>query len=99
MVLQLDEPLQDPAALNAFYISRQARKMGYKVLLSGTGGDDVFTGYRRHKAVAMEKYWAWLPQSVKEQLNLQSYKLDQRRPFLDVWQSYLGVLIYLAIID
>lgn len=80
MVLQLDEPIADPAALNAFYISQSARKMGFKVLLSGAGGDDVFTGYRRHQALVMEKYWAWLPQSVRRQLDMQSQKLDQRRP-------------------
>ena len=81
MVLQLDEPLADPAALNAFYISRQAHKMGFKVLLSGTGGDDVFTGYRRHQAAAIEKYWALLPHSMRQQLDVRSQKLDQRRPF------------------
>ena len=81
MVLQLDEPLADPAALNAFYISRQAHKMGFKVLLSGTGGDDVFTGYRRHQAAAIEKYWTLLPHSMRQQLDVRSQKLDQRRPF------------------
>ena len=63
-VLQLDEPLADPAALNDLF--RVKPKM-IQSLLSGTGGDDVFTGYRRYTA-AMEKYWA--PQSVKKQLNL-----------------------------
>jgi asparagine synthase (glutamine-hydrolysing) len=50
MVNQLDEPLADPAALNVFYISKAARVAGIKVLLSGAGGDDLFTGYRRHLA-------------------------------------------------
>ena len=80
MVLQLDEPLADPAALNAFYISRQAHNMGFKVLLSGTGGDDIFTGYRRHKAEAIQKYWSCLPSSIKKKLYKRGQKLDQRRP-------------------
>ena len=48
MVWQLDEPLADPAPLNVLYISCLARDLGIKVLLSGAGGDDLFTGYRRH---------------------------------------------------
>ena len=48
MVFQLDEPLADPAPLNVLYISRLAREQGMKVLLSGAGGDDVFSGYLRH---------------------------------------------------
>ena len=62
MVTQLDEPLADPAALNVFYISKLAKEQGIKVLLSGTGGDDLFTGYRRHYALQLERYWKWMPQ-------------------------------------
>ena len=61
MVEQLDEPLADPAPLNVLYISRLGREHGMKVLLSGTGGDDLFAGYRRHQALAAERYWAWVP--------------------------------------
>jgi asparagine synthase (glutamine-hydrolysing) len=32
-----------------------------KVLLSGAGGDDIFSGYRRHQALASERYWGWMP--------------------------------------
>ena len=38
MILQLDEPLAEPAALNVFYICKSAREPGVKVLLSGAGG-------------------------------------------------------------
>lgn len=61
MVFQLDEPQADPAALNVLFISRMARENGIKVLLSGAGGDDIFSGYRRHQALNFEKYWSWLP--------------------------------------
>jgi asparagine synthase (glutamine-hydrolysing) len=68
MVYQLDEPQADPAALNTFYISRLARENGIKVLLSGAGGDDIFTGYRRHHALMLERYWAWLPAPMRHVL-------------------------------
>jgi len=63
MVGLLDEPLADPACLNVLYISRAARADGFKVLLSGTGGDDVFSGYRRHAALAWAERLSWLPSS------------------------------------
>jgi asparagine synthase (glutamine-hydrolysing) len=79
MVVQLDEPLADPAALNVLYISQLARSQGMKVLLSGAGGDDLFTGYRRHRAVNAEKYWRWLPRGVRSKLAQFTGELDQRR--------------------
>lgn len=65
MVTQLDEPLADPASLNVRYISKLARSQGIKVLLSGAGGDDLFTGYRRHFALQFERYWSWMPKSFR----------------------------------
>ena len=81
MIYQLDEPLADPAALNVLYISRLARESGIKVLLSGAGGDDVFSGYRRHRAVMAEKWWDWLPRSTREWLADATGSLNQSRPF------------------
>lgn len=80
MVVQLDEPLADPAPLNVLYISRLARQYGIKVLLSGAGGDDLFSGYRRHRAVQAERCWRWIPRSVRGQLERFTEHLDQRRP-------------------
>ena len=80
MVAQLDEPLADPAPLNVFYISRLAREQGVKVLLSGTGGDDLFTGYRRHRALMSEGVWSWLPRPVRVGLDLLTSGLNQHRP-------------------
>jgi asparagine synthase (glutamine-hydrolysing) len=65
MVWHLDEPQADPAPLNALFIARLAREHGIKVLLSGAGGDDIFTGYRRHHALQTERFWAGLPHGVR----------------------------------
>jgi asparagine synthase (glutamine-hydrolysing) len=65
MIYHLDEPQADAAPLNVLFISRLARQHGIKVLLSGAGGDDIFSGYRRHRAMVLEKYWDWLPNSVR----------------------------------
>ena len=51
MIWHLDEPQADPAPLHVFNICEKARGLGEVVLLGGTAGDDVFSGYRRHHAL------------------------------------------------
>tara|TARA_B100001559_G_C16503410_1_gene624528 strand:+ start:1566 stop:3479 length:1914 start_codon:yes stop_codon:yes gene_type:complete len=82
MVYQLDEPLADPSALNVLYISRLAKKNNIKVLLSGAGGDDIFTGYRRHTAINFEKYWKWLPQFGRLALSNITNSFDQNKAYI-----------------
>ncbi|QNJ07706.1 asparagine synthase (glutamine-hydrolyzing) [Synechococcus sp. Minos11] len=81
MVWQLDEPLADPASLNLLHISRLAREQGIKVLLSGAGGDDLFSGYRRHMALEAEKWWRWLPRPLRLQLRASTGHLPTSHPF------------------
>lgn len=76
MVEQLDEPLADPAPLNVLYISRLARQQGIKVLLSGVGGDDLFSGYRRHLAVNYQKYTQHIPRFAKSLVASAFGKID-----------------------
>ena len=77
VIWHLDEPQADPAAINTLLISELASQMGIKVLLSGAGGDDVFTGYRRHRALQFEKNWSFLPASVRNILANGSKLLSQ----------------------
>lgn len=77
MIYFLDEPQADPAPLNALFISELAREHGIKVLLSGAGGDDIFSGYRRHYALLLEKYWSWLPMAGRKALRAFSDRLPQ----------------------
>jgi asparagine synthase (glutamine-hydrolysing) len=65
MVGLLDEPQADPAPINALFIAERARSMGIPVLLSGAGGDDIFSGYRRHHALQLERWWGWLPRVAR----------------------------------
>jgi asparagine synthase (glutamine-hydrolysing) len=65
LVWMLDEPTPDVAAFAAHAICRHASRQGVKVLLSGAGGDDLFTGYRRHLALRSERYWGWAPTSAR----------------------------------
>jgi|SRR5208337_1304469 len=81
MIYHLDEPQADPAPLNVLYISKLAREHSIKVLLSGAGGDDLFTGYRRHKALFYEKYWEWLPNPFRKGLRDLTQGIHALAPF------------------
>ncbi|MGP1274865.1 MAG: asparagine synthase (glutamine-hydrolyzing), partial [Caulobacterales bacterium] len=82
MVSQLEEPVADPACLNVLYICELARAQGMKVLLSGTGGDDLFTGYRRHQALLMDRKLDALPASFRKLLASAGRTLPPRHAVL-----------------
>jgi asparagine synthase (glutamine-hydrolysing) len=77
MLYHLDEPQADPAAINTMLICELARQHGVKVLLSGAGGDDIFSGYRRHVALTHERYWSWLPTALRAALRAGTQVLPQ----------------------
>lgn len=81
MIYYLGEPQADLSALHVQSISRQAREMGIKVLLSGTGGDDLFSGYSRHSALIMEQYWSFLPTGVRSMLARVARSLNVNSPY------------------
>jgi asparagine synthase (glutamine-hydrolysing) len=61
----LDEPIGDPAAINAYIICKEARELGIKVLLSGMGADELFAGYRRHYACLLARRYRKLPMLLR----------------------------------
>lgn len=65
MLYYLDEPQADPAPINAMLISEQARRDGMKVLMSGAGGDDIFSGYRRHHLAMLDERYRQVPGPVR----------------------------------
>ena len=61
VLFALDEPTGDPAPINAYLIAERAHADGLKVLLSGTGGDDILAGYPRHLWLGLEPVWDAIP--------------------------------------
>lgn len=55
LIYHLDEPIGDTAILSLDQICIDAKKQNFKVLLSGLGADDIFSGYRRHQALFYQK--------------------------------------------
>ena len=78
MIYHLDEPQADPAPINTLFIAQLARAHDIKVLLSGSGGDDIFSGYRRHFAVQQEPYWGWLPNVARRGLRTLTEHIEPR---------------------
>jgi len=62
----LDKPIADPASINTYLISRAAREDGTVVLLSGMGGDEIFSGYRKHMATKAALYYRHLPSFLRK---------------------------------
>ena len=54
----IDEPVCDIAAIAQWGIYKKAKELGFKVLLSGIGGDELFYGYDVHNRIGLssEKY-------------------------------------------
>lgn len=48
ILIQMDEPLNDPAALPLYLLFQKIGSQGYKVVLSGEGSDELFLGYRQY---------------------------------------------------
>jgi asparagine synthase (glutamine-hydrolysing) len=65
MIYHLEEPIADPAAINTYLISTEARRRGMKVLLSGMGADEVFSGYRSHLACLKADTYQKVPSSLR----------------------------------
>jgi asparagine synthase (glutamine-hydrolysing) len=82
MVWQMDEPQADLAALNVLFISELARRHGITVLLSGAGGDDIFTGYRRHRALGLGALWRYVPRPLRMSLARIGGRLPNASPHL-----------------
>ena len=64
LVWHMDEPTADPAIITAYLVNRAAREH-VTVLLSGVGGDELFAGYRKHRAHALANAYRRIPGPVR----------------------------------
>jgi asparagine synthase (glutamine-hydrolysing) len=82
IIWHLDEPESDPAPFNAFKIAEAARKDGIKVLIGGTAGDDIFSGYRRHQALLVDKYFDNIPMFLRKLIKTTIQSITSKKPFI-----------------
>ena len=64
VVRMLEDPVADPAAINAFLLCEAARPTS-TVLLSGTGGDEVFGGYRKYLGTLLGERYRSTPSAAR----------------------------------
>ena len=77
LIPQLGLPFGDSSLLPTHWVSRAARQH-VRVALAGDGGDELFLGYDRHRAIRLLDRLSRLPQSRRE--DLASLPLSGRRP-------------------
>jgi asparagine synthase (glutamine-hydrolysing) len=83
------EPIADPAIVATYHLTELASRDGVKVLLNGTGGDEIFGGYTRYSGQLsmkrkmltvlpsfLKKSLSWLPMSAKTRYRLQQPAFD-----------------------
>ena len=67
LVSTFDEPFADSSAIPLWYLARLTRRH-VTVALGGDGGDELYAGYRTHKAFRLAQLWRQLPNAVRTRL-------------------------------
>lgn len=100
-----EEPISDYTFIATRALSRYARESGFKVMLSGMGGDEIFAGYPRHVAAqnwaSLRKFGKPLAMLTGPLSNLQSWskRAARLRSFLkaeDFAEAYTSLVGYFS---
>ena len=81
----MDLPTMD--GINTYFVSRETRRAGVKVALSGLGGDEIFAGYSSFRSLPrielLSQTWNRVPRSLRTALSSSVFALapksDQNR--------------------
>jgi asparagine synthase (glutamine-hydrolysing) len=74
----LDEPHADESSIPTWLLSERVASE-YKVALAGTGGDELFAGYRRHLGLLASDWYTALPSPIRSAVTSISSRLPEPR--------------------
>lgn len=66
----LDEPVSTSTSVSQFFLNRWVRESGVVVALGGDGGDELFGGYTRHRAIMASLLFQKLPRFMQEGIGM-----------------------------
>jgi asparagine synthase (glutamine-hydrolysing) len=70
------EPFADSSALPSYYLAKETRQH-VTVALTGDGGDEMFAGYLRYRAMWGMQFWNVLPQALRRGVYKAATKLPR----------------------
>ena len=81
------EPFADPSFVPSYFISRETKK-NVTVALNGDGGDEVFGGYSRYRALKIEqRFFSHIPSILKKIAVLGLSRFPKEAPFGFFWKA------------
>lgn len=77
----MDEPFSDSAFIPSYMLSKIARESGIKVILNGTGGDEIFGGYGRYglEKGPLSKMTDCMPEAIRHLMGAMFSVVDKNR--------------------
>lgn len=63
-----DQPFANESAVSAYFCAKLAADDGYRVILGGDGGDEIFGGNERYAKQRIFEYYSLLPATLRQRL-------------------------------